>query len=76
MILFFGTRTLRKVLGSGPFRCPYCLEARAYQLVSERTWVHVFWIPVLPMGSARESVRCTVCRGSWAPAVLTADDVR
>lgn len=70
MILFFGTRIRRQVLGTGGFRCPYCVEPRGYEHVESRTWFHLFWIPLFPVGEARENVRCTVCHGEWAPAVL------
>lgn len=72
MILFFGTRVRRRVLGTGTFPCPYCVTHRTYEHVESRTWFHLFWIPLVPLGSARESVRCTVCGGEWSPAVLGA----
>lgn len=70
MILFFGTRLRRRVLGTGAFRCPFCVEPRRYEAVESRTWFHLFWIPLVPLGSPQESVRCTVCDHQWAPAVL------
>lgn len=70
--LFFGTRLKRRVLGAGTFHCPYCYAQRQYEQVESRTWFHVFWIPLFPLGSAQESVRCTVCGGEWGPQVLRA----
>jgi uncharacterized Zn-finger protein len=70
VIFFFGTRQRRRLLESGSFRCPYCLEPRAFERVAARTWVHVFWIPVVPLGSAREEVSCRTCGNRWAPRVL------
>ena len=70
MILFFGTRIRRRVLGTGAFRCPYCLEPRGYELAESRAWFHIFWIPLIPIGTSREGVRCTACGGEWAPRVL------
>ncbi|MBI9113887.1 hypothetical protein [Sanguibacter suaedae] len=72
MIFFFGTRRRRSAIGAGTFSCPFCLEPREYEHARTRTWAHVFWIPVFPLGSGQESVRCTVCGGEWAPAVLGA----
>ena len=72
MILFFGTRVRRNILGTGTFHCPYCQMSRTYEHVESRTWVHVFWLPIVPLGSATRSIRCTVCRGEWGPAVLHA----
>ncbi|MCL3861568.1 hypothetical protein [Actinotalea sp. K2] len=71
MILFFGTRVRRRVLGVGSFRCPFCLEPRRYEHLEQRTWFHLFWVLTLfPVGPPRESVRCSVCAGEWAPVVL------
>lgn len=70
MFLFFGTRQRRRTLGTGWFHCPYCYEQRQYEQREQRTWFHLFWVPLVPLGSAHESVRCTVCGGEWGPAVL------
>lgn len=75
MFLFFGTRLRRQVLGTGEFRCPYCVQPRTYEHVESRTWAHLFWVPLFPIGAPRESVRCTVCHGEWAPAVLHGDQL-
>lgn len=68
--LFFGTRVRRRVVASGSFACPYCLQPRGYEAVAERTWFHLFWVPLVPLGQEREAVRCTVCRNAWDPVVL------
>lgn len=71
MFLFFGTRVRRRPLGRGTFHCPYCFTHRAYEHTEARTWFHLFWVPLFPLGAARDGVRCTVCDGEWGPAVLT-----
>jgi len=73
VILFFGTRRRRRVLATGTFHCPYCFQPRMYEQAETRTWIHLFWIPLIPLGGAQEEVQCTVCGGRWAPAVLTAE---
>ena len=72
MILFLGTRRRRRVVGTGTFHCPYCFQPRTYERAETRTWVHVFWVPLVPLGSPQDEVQCTVCGGQWAPAVLDA----
>lgn len=72
-VLFFGTRAKRRVVDHGTFACPYCLVPRTYERVVSRTWFHLFWVLTLfPVGSERESVRCTVCHGEWSPDALRA----
>lgn len=68
--LFFGTRVRARALGRGSFRCPYCVQPRAYDLIASRTWFHVFWVPLFPLGAEVESARCTVCGNAWDPHVL------
>jgi hypothetical protein len=68
MILFFGTRLRRRVLGVGTFWCPFCGTERTYEDVRSRTWAHVFWIPLFPLGAEHASAQCTVCHGEWAAA--------
>lgn len=67
MILFFGTRLRRRHLGAGTFECPFCRMTRSFERVGSRTWAHVFWVPLFPLGAERESIQCTVCHGEWAP---------
>ncbi len=76
MILFFGTRRRTRVLGDGTFHCPFCYQPRAFIRSETRTWVHLFWIPLIPLGSAQEEVRCSVCGGRWAPEVLQVEPLR
>jgi len=73
VILFFGTRRRTRRSGSGTFHCPFCFRPRAYERVETRTWVHLFWVPLIPLGATQEAVVCTVCGGRWAPAVLGGD---
>lgn len=70
MILFLGTRLKRTVLGTGAFHCPSCRMARGYDDVRTRSWIHVFWLPIIPLGSPVESVQCTACGAEWEPSVL------
>jgi hypothetical protein len=70
VILFFGTRRRTRRLGGGTFHCPYCFQPRTYARLESRTWVHLFWVPLVPLGAAQDEVECSVCAGRWAPAVL------
>jgi hypothetical protein len=72
VILFFGTRLRTRVRGSGTFHCPFCFQSRAYRHLETRTWIHLFWIPLIPLGGPQEVVECSVCGGQWSPAALHA----
>lgn len=70
MILFFGTRLRRRLLDTGTFRCPLCGVDRPYDHLEVRTWFHLFWVPVVPLGRPQEALRCHGCGVEW-PAGLT-----
>ena len=69
VILLFGTRLRRRTLGAGTFLCPYCAAQREFDRQESRTWIHVFWIPLVPLGRPREAVQCRTCHGEWDPGV-------
>lgn len=73
MFLFLGTRRRTRQLGEGTFHCPFCFASRTYSHLETRTWFHVFWVPLVPLGAPQEEVECTVCGGRWAPSVLAAE---
>lgn len=70
MLLVFGVRYLAAVVATGTFHCPSCGGDRRYRLRRPRAWLHVFWVPVVPLRTGEEFVECGTCRGRFAPAVL------
>ncbi len=70
MILFFGTRLRRTELGTGAFHCPVCQVPRGYTHVEVRNWFHVFWLPIVPLGTPFETVRGTACGHEFDATVL------
>lgn len=72
-IIFFGTREVVRDAdrpGVGGYQqCPNCGQYAQFRPRSARTWLHVFWLPVLPLGKARPLVECGNCRQRFgAPA--------
>ena len=70
MLLVLGVRHLHAVLASGRFHCPDCGGDRAYRLLGPRAWLHLFWLPLLPLRRGAPFVECDACRGRFLPAVL------
>jgi hypothetical protein len=70
VLLVFGVRHLAAVVATGLFHCPSCGGDRQYVLRRPRAWIHVFWIPVIPLGAGEEHVECEVCRTRYEPSVL------
>ncbi|NWF82110.1 MAG: zinc-ribbon domain-containing protein [Chloroflexi bacterium] len=65
-IVFFGTREVVRDadrLGAGGYQtCPRCGQDVLFRPRSARTWLHVFWIPVIPLGQVTPILECGNCR--------------
>lgn len=72
MILIWGWRALRYVLGTGEFFCPQCGTDSPYQHLRQRRWFTLFFIPVIPLEHLGSFVECQRCRSAFTEAVLGA----
>lgn len=72
-MIIFGTRTMSSTRGGGAFNCPRCGLSRQYRHVGVNRWFTLYFIPVIPMGSAGEYVECTSCAGTFGVEALTYD---
>jgi len=70
MLLVFGVRALAAVVTTGLFHCPSCGGDRRYRLLRPRMWVHVFWVPLVPLRPGETYVECDGCPGRFHPGVL------
>ena len=59
MLIIFGLRVYFRTVGQGTFHCQRCGGDRPYRLRSGRRWIHLFFIPLIPLGKAGEYVQCT-----------------
>ncbi|MGI4760314.1 MAG: hypothetical protein ACRYF0_06385 [Janthinobacterium lividum] len=62
MLFFFGLGT--SIIGSYPLRgvaCGYCGTLGAVLLTIYSRYLHVFWLPVIPLGKASVS-KCAHCQ--------------
>ncbi len=75
MIVFvvFGTRGVTSTSDRGRFHCPQCGGDQDYARKKVRRFFTLFWIPVLPLGRLGEYVECSMCAGTFEPAVLERD---
>lgn len=70
--MLIGTMQWKSTRGSGSFRCPACEAQQPYRLRATRTFLTIYFIPVVPVGRATEFVLCENCRGTFAIDVLAA----
>ena len=66
MILFFGTRTGKKVIRElEGIQCPYCQQVGTLNGVTQPNYIHLFWLPILKMGTFQH-VECSHCKKVYA----------
>lgn len=70
MFFLFGSYALRRTVARGRFWCPTCLRETEYTVRRGRWFIHLFFIPLIPLAAAPEQVRCEECRAAYPPAVL------
>lgn len=69
-IVFFGTRqVVRDAEGAGEYQqCPRCGQYALFRPRRARTWLHIFWIPVIPLGGVTPLRECGNCKLRLATA--------
>ncbi len=70
MLLIFGVRVYYRTIGQGTFYCQRCGGDRQYRLRAGWRFIHLFFIPLIPLGKVGEYVQCTTCRGKYRTEVL------
>jgi hypothetical protein len=69
-IIYWGTISRRKEVGTGRFYCPNCRRMRPYKRHRLTRCFSVYFIPLFPIADAGEIVECMKCRQEWKPRVL------
>jgi hypothetical protein len=69
-MLIFGLRVCFRTVGHGMFHCQRCGGDRGYRHRTGRRWFHVFYVPVIRLGSAGEHLQCLDCHGRFRTGAL------
>ncbi len=69
-MIIFGTRGVKSTLSKGNFSCPQCAANRLYQHKKVTRFFTLYFVPLIPLGSAGEYVECQTCYGTFVPRVL------
>ncbi|MCR9159260.1 MAG: zinc ribbon domain-containing protein [Nannocystaceae bacterium] len=64
-MIIFGTRTTNPTAGQGMFNCPRCGPQKPYTHKKAKRWFTLYFIPVIPLGTAGEYVECGACAGTF-----------
>lgn len=69
MIIFFGTRQVVRDddRPSGDVQqCPSCGQYVVFKPRRAQSYIHVFWIPLIPIGKPQGLIECPQCRARFA----------
>jgi hypothetical protein len=69
--LIWGMKVRFKAISNGTFFCPRCGGDRPYTRRLAKRWFHLYYIPLFPVATLGEQVRCEVCQTSYTDAVLS-----
>jgi hypothetical protein len=69
-IIIFGVRGVKRKLDQGRFYCPSCQRSAPYTRYKVTRFFTLYFIPVIPLGSLGELVRCDQCDVELATEVL------
>ncbi|SNZ00844.1 zinc-ribbon domain-containing protein [Flagellimonas pacifica] len=73
MILFFGTRPGKKETKTlHNVSCPHCSQTGTLTAVSQSNYVHLFWIPIFKLNTARFA-ECSHCKKVYYREEFTAE---
>ena len=70
MFFIAGLTTRRTTVDSGRFHCPNEGAVRGYQRLRARRWFTLFFVPLLPLGTRGDWVRCRSCAATYDSDVL------
>jgi hypothetical protein len=69
-VVFLGLGFHFRVTGRGSLHCQRCGGDRQCRQCAGRRWIHVFFLPVIPLDRITEHVQCTTCGTRYRNEVL------
>lgn len=73
-MIIFGTRGVKSTIKSGNFHCPQCEQSKPFRHRKVTKFFTLYFIPLIPLGSAGEYVECGTCKGTFIPRILNHDN--
>jgi len=69
-MIIYGTRGIKSTIKEGTFHCPQCEQSKEYRHRKVTKFFTLYFIPLIPLGSAGEYVECRNCKNTYIPRVL------
>lgn len=70
-MIIWGSKGIRKRIGSGTFFCPQCRRDSGYTQMRLSRYFTLYFIPLFPTKTLGEAVQCDSCSGSFNMGVLS-----
>lgn len=70
-MILWGIRYYYWTTNRGTFPCPNCQAIQPYRHRKGRRFIHIFYIPLIPISSLAEHIKCGVCKRRYKTSVLT-----
>jgi len=68
--LLVGINGIKKEKGTGRFQCPNCRTLTDYRRYELNRYFTLFFLPLIPLGSMGEFVRCSRCNAEFDISIL------
>lgn len=70
-MVFIGLGFHFRITGRGTLHCQRCGGDRAYRACAGRRWLHLIFLPVIPLDRITEHVQCISCETRYRMEILT-----
>ena len=70
-MIIWGSKGKVKQIGNGTFYCPHCRRDSGYAHMRASRYFTLYFIPLFPMETLGEAVRCMGCGGEFNLSVLS-----
>jgi hypothetical protein len=70
-IIIFGTKGVERTAGNGFFHCPHCRTDAPYTKKKLTRFFTLYFIPLIPLGTISEFVRCDQCGSDFSTEALS-----
>jgi hypothetical protein len=70
-LVFIGLGFHFRITGRGTLHCQRCGGDRPYRTCAGRRWLHLCFLPVIPLDKITEHVQCTSCDTRYRMEILT-----
>ena len=69
-IIIWGSKNREKSVSEGTFFCPGCRSKVPYEQRKVSRWFTLYFVPVFPLETVGEWIRCRTCEGEFSANVL------